>query len=425
MASKPKRSITDHFTIVPKEKKKEVKIHPLFIKKTKKENVSPPPPPSPKQEPIKKVPTVKKQAAEKRPKVKKRLDQFEPTIDTHDFFKLQKQARENKRLRSLEAFVPSPTLDIQSIKELMNQNYPRWQKNSCCKILFDTMMFRSNNKILWCDKYRPNQVDGLLGYLPDFEYLRDWLELLKIRKDTEKKDKGSLEGAQDVYNLVLLVGNHGTGKTAAAYTVAKETGYTIFEINTSSRRAGKDVIKQVGEMTASHLVRFDHQQKKRKKGETIIIRDTVKKPKTVDIATHFKRMLTMSVEKDQDVVMDEVRPASNPIDAFFKKPSQNIASTTTVSSKVTMKTSSVTTSSTVTETETIETEMINEQSDVKDEHKQSLVLLEEVDILFEEDKGFWTAVIELCQKSKRPIIMTCNGMTREKNNRSIRFTIYE
>lgn len=453
--SVPKRSITDHFAVIPKEPKKEIKMHPMFLKTKKKappptveEVVTPtqqiqegseqihvesvlsatqatsatPTPATPALATPAVLPYIKTRSAQAKPISaqlapihpasaqpeqpaqfnsnqkqksvtvrKKRLSQKQPPkLDTHDYFKHRKEQRENKQLLpSLGPYLSQTKLDLESIKERMNQDYPRWEKDTCCKTFFETMMFKeSNPKLLWCDKYRPNRVEGLLGHQPDFKYLRDWLEVLKIQKDPTKKKKEGFDGEEQVYNLILLVGDCGTGKTAAAYTAAKETGYTVFEINSSTRRAGKDVAKLVGEMTASHLVRFDyHASKKRKKGETIILRDTVKKkPKKIDIAMHFKRMLSMDVPKEEKQVTD--------IDVDME------TTTKEAEKDVIME-----------DTEPMD-ELNLSSSDVtikKDEHKQSLVLLEEVDILFEDDKGFWPAVIELCQKSKRPIIMTCNG----------------
>ncbi|KAG6897447.1 hypothetical protein C0992_001447 [Termitomyces sp. T32_za158] len=42
--------------------------------------------------------------------------------------------------------------------------------------------------------------------------------------------------------------------------------------------------------------------------------------------------------------------------------------------------------------------------------RQSLILLEEVDILFKDDTNFWPAVTNFIKECKRPVICTCNGV---------------
>lgn len=41
--------------------------------------------------------------------------------------------------------------------------------------------------------------------------------------------------------------------------------------------------------------------------------------------------------------------------------------------------------------------------------KQSIILLEEVDVLFKDDVNFWPAVTDLIRECRRPVICTCNG----------------
>src|SRR5690606_12615483 len=118
-------------------------------------------------------------------------------------------------------------------------------------------------------------------------------------------------------------GPSGCGKTAAIYAVAKELGYTVFEVNAGNRRSGKDILDQVGQMSKNHLV---HQTK-----------ELVKEKNPFAISKQSK------AQGDK-----ETKPCA--------------------------------------------------------QQQQSLILFEEVDLLFEEDKQFWSTVQQLAMDSKRPVI---------------------
>lgn len=47
--------------------------------------------------------------------------------------------------------------------------------------------------------------------------------------------------------------------------------------------------------------------------------------------------------------------------------------------------------------------------------QNSLILLEDVDIIFEEDEGFISATYQLASNSKRPIVMTCRDVCSHLN----------
>lgn len=52
---------------------------------------------------------------------------------------------------------------------------------------------------------------------------------------------------------------------------------------------------------------------------------------------------------------------------------------------------------------------VEDASTLKSEGRKALICLEEVDVLYEEDKGFWGCVTGLVEKSRRPVVITCNG----------------
>ncbi|KAK5154055.1 hypothetical protein LTR04_006092 [Oleoguttula sp. CCFEE 6159] len=171
-------------------------------------------------------------------------------------------------------------------------------------------------------------------------------------------------------SATLLSGPHGCGKTAAVFAVAKELGFEVFEINAGSRRSGKDIIDRVGNMSQNHQVQ-------RAQDDSI----------------------TASADEDLDHVSETLRRdlssgRQGTMNSFFSPKAQKKEEVKSRPKKAAV---------------------LPTKNDSKEpgiprlrRQKQSLILLEEVDVLFEEDKQFWTTVLELIAHSKRPLIMTCN-----------------
>jgi len=169
-------------------------------------------------------------------------------------------------------------------------------------------------------------------------------------------------------NAVIISGPHGCGKTAAVYAVAHELGFEIFEINAGSRRSGKDILDKVGDMTRNHLVQ--HREEFGASDAECLAEDVERVNNQLQEDLQSGRQGTMkSFFQSKGKAMKEPSPKkrrANAIGTAAKVPQARSKS-----------------------------------------RKQSLILLEEVDILFEEDKAFWATTLGLIVKSKRPVIMTC------------------
>lgn len=280
--------------------------------------------------------------------------------------------------------------------------------------------------VAWAQKYSPHAAAHVLQSSRDAETLRDWLQTLKIQSvntgaadmsrgkakqyvpakrkkkgnkpddfivddDVEENDLdevsedeaawaplGSHGGAKKTVvkvgrgskdparltNAVVICGPHGCGKTAAVFAIAKELDFEIFEISPGSRRSGKDILERIGDMTQNHLVQH-------KQGDS--------------------EPLDIQAASDDEVARDLKTGKQGTMISFFKpKPSAQPAKP----AKADQVLAPV--------KEKVAKPLIGKGQ------KQSLILLEEVDILYEEDKQFWATVISLMMQSKRPFVMTCN-----------------
>ncbi|KAI9759488.1 MAG: hypothetical protein M4579_002328 [Chaenotheca gracillima] len=239
-------------------------------------------------------------------------------------------------------------------------------------------------------KKRKRKAGELEGFVVSSEEEDDKMEeLLESPKDTQLSQRSTLAGPRSVIrtnnaldfssetagrvpNAIVISGPHGCGKTATAFAVAKELGFEVFEINPGSRRNGKDVLDKVGDMTRNHLVhRSDRGQ-----SET----------NSEDELANAAESIRQEIETGRQGTMN----------SFFKAQPKN--------QKAARKTKKG-----VTTTQSENTAGLRKQ--VQNQQRQSLILLEEVDVLFEEDKQFWYTVLQLITQSKRPVVMTCNDET--------------
>ena len=172
-------------------------------------------------------------------------------------------------------------------------------------------------------------------------------------------------------NAVVISGPHGCGKTAAVFAAAKELEFEVFEINAGSRRSGKDIMERVGDMTHNHLVH---------RADVCLDKSDSSTPPTTSISLH---------EPQERPTLSQQGLA---IESFFKykiasgkgtRPGDAAIDTNIEHGKACRQKGS--------------------------NLKQSLVLIEEADVLFEEDKQFWSTVIELTISSRRPVVMTCTN----------------
>jgi DNA polymerase III delta prime subunit len=182
-----------------------------------------------------------------------------------------------------------------------------------------------------------------------------------------------LKNPSRLTNAIVISGPHGCGKTAAVYAVAKELDFEVFEINSSSRRSGKDVEDKIGDMLNYHHVSHRNDSgEKSGSNEGDIEAQKAEKELAKEIASGKQKTMASFFTKKTAPVKKAVKAPPT----FSKAAAPKEA-----------------------------------KKDPPKSQKQSLILLDEVDILYDEDKQFWAKVVELIVKSKRPFIMTCNDET--------------
>ncbi|KAF8812431.1 P-loop containing nucleoside triphosphate hydrolase protein [Phlegmacium glaucopus] len=150
-----------------------------------------------------------------------------------------------------------------------------------------------------------------------------------------------------LHNTILLTGPHGNGKTAAVYACAEELDWDVFE-----------VYPGIGKRNGASLSNYIGEV-----GKNHLVHQSHRN------SGDFLRSLFLRPREDIDVANGS--PSGDETDADIQdqspKPVKPI--------------------------------------------RQSLILLEEVDILFKEDNNFWNTVTGIIKECKRPVVCTCNDIS--------------
>ncbi|NXF20643.1 ATAD5 protein, partial [Rhodinocichla rosea] len=283
--------------------------------------------------------------------------------------------------------------------------------------------------MLWTEKYQPQDSSELVGNKKEIERLHSWLKEWKKRADLEEKrnqkreredkdqedslssldfkdNKSDIEEETTLCNTVLITGPPGVGKTAAVYACAQELGFKIFEVNASCQRSGRQILSQLKEATQSHQVD--------KKGVN------AHKPCFFNSCSTTKSPKKMYSPKK---VISPRKPPLSPKEAGLKRslPSKTLANYFKISAKrkgvdgeatSEEKTGGNTQNSLEVKKDTQITS-INKEEGAEHNRKSatSLILFEEVDIIFDEDAGFLSAIKTFMATAKRPVILTTNDPT--------------
>ena len=235
---------------------------------------------------------------------------------------------------------------------------------------------------LWTVLYRPMCAADVCGNRQDVARLATWLQRMKSNMMTAKqnpvrkykdgsdsdyesddfadsaangsyarlsaKDQSALWETSTEFNVVLLSGPAGCGKSAAIHAASQECGYSIIEMNASEKRTGKAVQAKCGEATQSH-----------------------------------------GLQKWQGMAAQEISPPESSEANSLKRKSAG--------SKLALKKKA----------KTADSSSLAATSDGSPE--ASLIVFEEVDVLFDDDQGFFAALSTLESTTKRPIVMTSSS----------------
>jgi len=189
--------------------------------------------------------------------------------------------------------------------------------------------------------------------------------------------------AFDMSNTIILCGPSGSGKTAAVYACAAELDWEVFEVHPGiGKRSGATLDNLIGQVGRNHLVT--------KQGG---------------------RHLSPALQKDNALTRFlGVDSAQIPAEPGFMDGSSDGTDIPDIGGIEIVSDDGFGVPAPPPQDDPPPVVEIPQK--LKTQAKQSLILLEEVDILYRDDVNFWPTVINIIRDCRRPVVLTCNGTWR-------------
>lgn len=183
--------------------------------------------------------------------------------------------------KDIDSVAETKTLDRQSLRRLIHENVDDVHRQRTLKYLVERL-FASYSPVisdeLWCDKYRPPKPSSLVTSdkcgLKISRWIADKISHLRTVKKSQfnlakaSKRKRKTQSADDDFivddysedereyscEFLILEGSPGCCKSASVYAAAQKLDAFVFEINSSQKRTGKDLVRLLDGLGESHVV---------------------------------------------------------------------------------------------------------------------------------------------------------------------------
>ncbi|XP_039114182.1 uncharacterized protein LOC120249661 isoform X5 [Dioscorea cayenensis subsp. rotundata] len=231
---------------------------------------------------------------------------------------------------------------------------------------------------LWTDKYQPENTLELCGNIKSVrilgEWLKSWDEGPRSNRSFNSSVKDGHHSSYDIEsymddtddeavrkNVLLLTGPIGSGKSAAIHACTKEQGFEVIEVNTSDVRSGALMKQKFGDSIEASAIT-----------PSLCLKDN-------PIGERKKIIPALS---------SGIIDIDDTDDSFSQRTSENCQQGK-IATGGTQK-------------------LVEKKNTNSWKVKGSIQVFEDVDVVFCEDMGFISAVLQLAEKTKKPIILTSN-----------------